>query len=108
MCIRDSRSLIHKPTQWEVVDPQRPYAGTIARERDFGNFWEYNAHCKGDAFLPTNRRHPLPTPGEERADFSHLYGGDGRVILGRARVEHNISFAFGSGYLSMRIRLRCV
>lgn len=99
------RSLIHKPTQWEVVDPQRPYAGTIARERDFGNFWEYNAHCKGDAFLPTNRRHPLPTPGEERADFSHLYGGDGRVILGRARVEHNISFAFGSGYLSMRIRL---
>lgn len=99
------RSLVHKPTAWEVVDAERPYGGTIVRERDFGNFWEYNGHCKGDALLPMNRRHPLPTPGEERADFSHLYGGDGRVTLGCARIEHNVSFAFGNGHVAMRIRL---
>ncbi|MBD3174578.1 MAG: hypothetical protein GF320_05335 [Armatimonadia bacterium] len=99
------RSLIHKPTMWDAVDPERPYAGTIAKERDFGNFWEYNGHCKGDAFLPMNRSHPLPTPGEERADFSHLYGGDGRVTKGQARVEYNVGFAFGTGYFATRVRL---
>ncbi|MFY7951653.1 MAG: glycoside hydrolase family 38 C-terminal domain-containing protein, partial [Armatimonadaceae bacterium] len=99
------RSLVHKPTGWEAVDPNRPYAGTVVRELDNGNFWEYNGHCKGDALTPMLRLHPLPHEGDTRAAFSHHYGGDGRVVAGKARIEFRIDFAFGSGYIRHRVRL---
>jgi len=98
-------SLVHKPTGREYVRPDLPFAGSVVRELDNGNFWEYNGHCKGDALLPMNRRHPLPTEGDRRAAFSHHYGGDGRVTCGRARCDYNVGFAFGSGYFTTRIRV---
>ena len=99
------RSLVHKPSGWEAIDPERPYAGTVVRELDNGNFWEYNGHCKGDALTPMLRLHPLPDEGDTRAAFSHHYGGDGRVVAGRARIEFRIDFAYGSGYIRQRVRL---
>lgn len=99
------RRLYHKPTGWEIIPEDKPYANTIVKERDNGNFWEYNGHCKGDAFLPMNRRHPLPAVGEARADFSHLYGGDGRVRNGQARTEYTVNFAYGRGFFATRVRL---
>ena len=70
------RGLIHKPAQ-EVVDPQRP-ARHGARSATLEKF----ARPLQGRCVPADecRR---STPGG-RADFSHLYGGDG-VILGRAR-----------------------
>jgi alpha-mannosidase len=99
------RSLIDKTTGWEVIDPERPYGNTVARELDNGNFWEYNGHCKGDAFHPMNRDHPLPDENSNRATFSHHYGGDGRVRNGRARAEYNVNFAFAGGFFATRVRL---
>jgi alpha-mannosidase len=99
------RSIYHKPAGAEWVDPERPYAGTIVRELDNGNFWEYNGHCKGDALLPMNRDHPLLAEGDARAAFSHHYGGDGRVRNGSARTEYNVSFAFGKGFFTTRVRV---
>jgi alpha-mannosidase len=99
------RSLVEKSTGWEVIDPERPYGNTIVRELDNGNFWEYNGHCKGDAFHPMNRSHPLPAEDSNRATFSHHYGGDGRVRNGRARTEYNVNFAFGGGFFATRVRL---
>jgi alpha-mannosidase len=99
------RSLYHKATDWEVIPADRPFGNTIAKELDNGNFWEYNGHCKGDALFPMNRDHPLPAEGDSRAAFSHHYGGDGRVANGRARTEYNVSFAFGAGFFSTRVRL---
>ena len=99
------RSLVHKPTGWEAVDPAKPWAGSVVRELDNGNFWEYNGHCKGDALTPMLRLHPVPEEGDVRAAFSHHYGGDGRVVAGRARIEFRIDFAFGSGYIRHRVRL---
>lgn len=99
------RSLRDKRTGWEVIDPARPYGGTVVRELDNGNFWEYNGHCKGDALYPMNRLHPLPAEGDSRAAFSHHYGGDGRVSRGFARMDYHVNFAFGKGHFSTRIRL---
>ncbi len=99
------RSVIEKATGWEAIDPRRPFGNTVVRELDNGNFWEYNGHCKGDAFHPMNRAHPLPDENSPRAAFSHHYGGDGRVRNGRARVEYNVNFAFGNGIFATRVRL---
>jgi alpha-mannosidase len=99
------RSLVDKATGWEVIDPARPIGNGIVRELDNGNFWEYNGHCKGDAFHPMNRPHPLPAEDSNRAAFSHHYGGDGRVRNGKARTEFNIHFAFDGGYFATRVRL---
>lgn len=99
------RSLRQKVTGWEAIRPERPIGNSIVRELDNGNFWEYNGHCKGDALLPMNRPHPLPPEDSPRAAFSHHYGGDGRVTRGRARVEHNVAFAFGDWHFAARVRL---
>ncbi|MCC7264749.1 MAG: hypothetical protein IT369_19710 [Candidatus Latescibacteria bacterium] len=99
------RSLRDKRSGWEVIDPQRPYGGTVVRELDNGNFWEYNGHCKGDALYPMNRLHPLPAEGDGRAAFSHHYGGDGRMTRGSARLDYHVNFAFGKGFFATRIRL---
>jgi alpha-mannosidase len=99
------KSLVEKKTGWEVIPKERPFGGTIVKELDNGNFWEYNGHCKGDALFPMNRDHPLPEEGDHRAAFSHHYGGDGRVSKGRARMDYNVNFAFGKGFFATRIRL---
>lgn len=99
------RSLYDKSTGWEVIPADRPFGNTIVRELDNGNFWEYNGHCKGDAFHPMNRDHPLPDENSNRATFSHHYGGDGRVRNGQARTEYNVDFAFAGGFFATRIRL---
>ncbi|HSV74926.1 MAG TPA: glycoside hydrolase family 38 C-terminal domain-containing protein [Chthonomonadales bacterium] len=98
-------SLVHKATGREYVRPDLPFAGSVVRELDNGNFWEYNGHCKGDALLPMNRSHPLPSETDSRAAFSHHYGGDARVTCGRARCEVNVGFAFGGGLFATRVRL---
>jgi alpha-mannosidase len=99
------RSLVDKATGWEVIPADRPYGNTVVRELDNGNFWEYNGHCKGDAFHPMNRDHPLPEENSNRATFSHHYGGDGRIRNGRARTEYNVNFAFAGGFFATRVRL---
>ncbi len=99
------RSLYDKTTDYEFVPVDRSFGGTIVKELDNGNFWEYNGHCKGDALMPMNREHPLPAEGDRRASFSHHYGGDGRVTNGRARTDYNVNFAFGEGFYATRIRM---
>lgn len=99
------KSLVHKANDWEVIPADKPFGGTIVKELDNGNFWEYNGHCKGDALFPMNRDHPLPAEGDSRAAFSHHYGGDGRVSRGRARMDYNVNFVFGKGHFATRIRL---
>jgi len=97
--------LYDKTLDWEVIPEDRPFGNTVVRELDNGNFWEYNGHCKGDAFLPMNRDHPLPAEDSRRAVFSHHYGGDGRVRNGQARLEYNVNFAFEGGFFATRVRL---
>ncbi len=99
------KSLYDKATDFEFIPMERQYGGTIVRELDNGNFWEYNGHCKGDALHPMNREHRLPAEGDSRAAFSHHYGGDGRITNGRARIDYNVNFAFGKGWYSTRIRV---
>lgn len=99
------KSLTEKQTGWNIIPEDKPFGGTVVKELDNGNFWEYNGHCKGDALFPMNREHPLPAEGDARAAFSHHYGGDGRITNGRARTEYNVNFAFGKGFFATRIRL---
>jgi len=97
--------LYDKVNGWEVLAPDKPFGGAVVRERDFGNFWQYNGPCKGDAFSPLLGLYPLPDLLAKDADFSHTYGGDGQIRQGKAHIEFNIAFPFGTGQFATRIRL---
>ena len=34
-----------KANQWEVLSPDRPLGNAVVKERDYGNFWQYNGPC---------------------------------------------------------------
>lgn len=98
-------SIRHQPGDWEVVDQTRPWANSVVREPDFGNFWQYNGPCKGDSFHPTPALYPLPQVGTNGVSFSHETHGDGVIRQGRAFAEMAIGHPFGSGQYSTRVRL---
>ncbi len=89
---------------WEAI-PAGSAANVVTREQDFGNFWQYNGPCKGDAHRPLPSRDPLPDRHEPSAIFSDRFHGDGAVIRGNARVEIAIDRPFGSGHHATRVRL---
>ena len=97
--------LVDKTNEWEVIPQSRAYGNTVVKERDYGNFWQYNGPCKGDALNPTPERYPLPELDDPRADFAHLTQGDGLIRNGRAMVEFSVSHPFGSGQYATRVRL---
>lgn len=102
--------LYDKVNQWEVLSSQKPFGNMVVKERDFGNFWQYNGPCKGDEFYPMNDgvstgRYPLPAFNDNGADFAHNYLGDGYIRHGNAMIEFSISHPFGSGHYGTRVRL---
>lgn len=102
--------LYDKVNQWEALSSQKPFGNMIVKERDFGNFWQYNGPCKGDEFYPMNDgvstgRYPLPAFNDNGADFAHNYLGDGYIRHGKAMVEFTINHPFGSGHYGTRVRL---
>ena len=98
-------SLVDKQQAWEVLPDQLRLGNLIVRERDFGNFWQYNGPCKGDAFYPQQGRYPLPEFNDKTADYAHTYQGDGNIRQGKAMVEFSISHPYGSGHVGTRVRL---
>jgi len=82
-----------------------PWANSVVKEPDFGNFWQYNGPCKGDAFHPTPALYPLPAMGTNGVSFSHETHGDGVIRQGRAFADMAINHPFGSGHFSTRVRL---
>jgi alpha-mannosidase len=98
-------SLYDKTRQWEVLPESQRMGNLIVKERDFGNFWQYNGPCKGDAFYPQQGRYPLPVLNDKSADYAHTYHGDGNIRQGNAMVEFNISHPYGAGHVSTRVRL---
>ena len=61
--------LLSKEGNWQAI-PGGAGANDVVREQDYGNFWQYNGPCRGDAFNPMPGRYPLPAPDSGRADFS--------------------------------------
>jgi alpha-mannosidase len=98
-------SIRHKPGDWEVVSRAMPWANTVVREPDFGNFWQYNGPCKGDAFHPTPALYPLSAENANGVSFAHHTHGDGNIRQGRASADMTISHPFGSGHFATRVRL---
>lgn len=94
-----------KKNRWEILPEDSMYGNTVVKEQDFGNFWQYNGPCKGDAFHPFTDTYPLPHPNAAGVDFSHRYLGDANITTGKAYVEFNIDHPFGSGHFSTRVRL---
>ncbi len=98
-------SLVEKSSGWEALAEDKRLGNTVVKERDFGNFWQYNGPCKGDEFYPIAQRYPLPELNDPKADFAHTYLGDGNVRQGRAFAEFSIGHPFGSGQYATRVRL---
>ncbi len=88
-----------------VLPDSLPLGNTVVKEQDFGNFWQYNGPCKGDAFHPFTDRYPLPGPEDRAVDYSHRYFGDGRIVTGKAHAEFSIAHPFGSGRFATRVRI---
>ena len=98
-------SFFDKQNGWEVLPDKLPVGNTVVKERDFGNFWQYNGPCKGDAFHPLPERYPLPGDSAPGVDYSHHYLGDGNIVTGNAFIQFNIKHPFGTGHFSTRVRL---
>jgi alpha-mannosidase len=98
-------SIVEKASGWEVLAADKRFGNTIVKERDFGNFWQYNGPCKGDEFYPVEGRYPLPAQNENDADYAHSYLGDGNIRQGNAMLEFVIGHPFGSGHFSTRVRI---
>jgi alpha-mannosidase len=98
-------SLFDKINRWEVLTNHLKMGNLIVKEQDYGNFWQYNGPCKGDALSPVPAKYPLGDLNSPRVDFAHRYDGDGWIIDGRARCEMVINHPFGTGHFSTRVRL---
>jgi alpha-mannosidase len=98
-------SLYDKANQWEVLPESLRMGNLLVKEADYGNFWQYNGPCKGDALYPMEGRYPLPAFHANQVDFAHNYHGDGNIIAGNARVEFRIAAPFGRGQYAARVRL---
>lgn len=98
-------SLYDKANQWEVLPEALRMGNMVVKERDYGNFWQYNGPCKGDELYPVEGRYPLPAFNANQADFAHTYLGDGNIRQGNAMIEFNIGMPFGSGQFATRVRL---
>jgi len=98
-------SIVAKRLNWEVLPDDQRRANFVVKEQDFGNFWQYNGPCKGDAVNPLPARHPLPERTSRQADFSDSYLGDAWIRDGKAAVEFGIQHPFGSGAFATRVRL---
>ena len=98
-------SIIDKQLNWELLPENDKRANFVVQEQDFGNFWQYNGPCKGDAVNPLPARHPLPGRASPQADFSDNYHGDAWIRDGKAMVEFGIEHPFGSGKFATRVRL---
>jgi alpha-mannosidase len=98
-------SLYDKTNQWEVLPEQLRMGNLIVKERDYGNFWQYNGPCKGDELYPAEGRYPLPAFNTNQVDFAHSYLGDGNIRSGDAMVEFAIGMPFGTGTFATRVRL---
>ncbi len=98
-------SLFDKVNQWEVLSEEQRIGNIVVKERDFGNFWQYNGPCKGDEFYPMEGRYPLPGLNANAVDFAHTYLGDGNIHQGKAMIEFTISHPFGTGQYATRVRL---
>ena len=98
-------SLYDKVNQWEVLPESLRMGNLLVKEADYGNFWQYNGPCKGDALYPMEGRYPLPAFNANQVDFAHNYHGDGNILAGNARIEFRIAAPFGSGQFVTRVRL---
>lgn len=98
-------SLYDKTNRWEVLPEQLRMGNMIVKERDYGNFWQYNGPCKGDEFYPAQGRYPLPAFNANQVDFAHNYLGDGNIRSGSAMIEFTIGMPFGTGTFATRVRL---
>ena len=98
-------SFYDRRNEWEVLPEAMPMGNTVVREQDFGNFWQYNGPCKGDAFHPFTDRYPLPDPAGNLVDYSHRYLGDGEITTGKAYAQFAISHPFGTGHFATRVRI---
>ena len=98
-------SLFDKTRQWQVLPDELRMGNMVVKERDYGNFWQYNGPCKGDAFYPMEGRYPLPSFQANQTDFAHHYQGDGNIRAGSAMVEFMITIPFGTGTSATRVRL---
>lgn len=94
-----------KVNQWDVLSTENPTGNSVVKERDFGNFWQYNGPCKGDALYPMTGRYPLPGRNDTDVDFAHTYLGDGNIHNGKAMAQFSINHPYGKGHYSTRVRL---
>lgn len=90
--------------EWEAIPPGAA-ANDVVREADYGNFWQYNGPCKGDAFNPLPDLQPLPPASAPTAAFASRFFGDAVVRCGRAHAEVAIDRPFASGQHASRVRL---
>jgi alpha-mannosidase len=98
-------SIFDKVGGWEILAEDKRYGNTVVKERDFGNFWQYNGPCKGDEFYPIDGLYPLPEQNDPAVDFAHTYLGDGNIHQGNAMVEFTINHPYGSGHYATRVRM---
>jgi alpha-mannosidase len=104
-------SLVEKTGKWDCISPAYRRGNTVAREQDFGNFWQYNGPCKGDLFHPpmdgevSRGLYPLPPECANGASFSHSVDGDAHILTGRAHAELSIDHPWGSGFFATRVRV---
>ena len=100
--IRSLKLLGH---DWEVVAPDEHGFGTVCRQEDRGDPWEYYGPLRGDVMSTDNRLDPVPGRGERRAIFTDEYGGQGHSTLGPVQAEFQMRAPFGDGQYVTRIRV---
>ncbi|MCE5258718.1 MAG: glycosyl hydrolase-related protein [Chloroflexi bacterium] len=93
-------SLKHKDSGYEYL---REPGNVVARESDYGDFWQLKGALKAGMATAGAQRQPPPSPG--KAVLTSQQVGDGSVRAGPLMAEFNISHPFDSGWFKSRVRV---
>ena len=74
----------------ELVDPERPFANSIVREADHGDFWQVNDTVFTGGVHPDVKKYPLPAA--DAAVFSHDCTGNTSSRYGPVMTEFTTAF----------------
>ncbi len=98
------QSLVLRNLNWDIVDGTHAHGfGSVCRQEDQGDPWEYYGPLRGAATSQEPLVDPVPPRGQ--AIFTYQYGGQGWAAGGPVMAELGVQSPFSDGRYATRIRL---
>lgn len=96
--------LLLREIDWNVVDDGHEHGfGSVCRQEDRGDPWEYYGPLRGAVTSTIPLVDPVPPRGQ--ASFSYEYGGTGLAVGGPVMAEMRVTSPFGDGEFGMCVRI---